>query len=96
MRKWVDTSGWMKSPNTEMTIWDSGQLIAMGIAITVLMNVLTEAFERKKKEELRGGLKAACVSRSFTNAHERPGVQSWGESTLQHIQSKVASFGVVA
>ncbi|CAN9094569.1 unnamed protein product [Alternaria alternata] len=72
MRKWVDTSGWMKSPNTEMTIWDSGQLIAMGIAITVLMNVLTEAFERKKKEAKKesedGGYKQ-LVSRDRSPMH---------------------------
>ncbi|CAN9093336.1 unnamed protein product [Alternaria alternata] len=54
MRKWVDESGWLESPNTEMDIWDSGGLIAMGILITVLMNVLTEAFERKKKDANKG------------------------------------------
>ena len=37
-----------------MDIWDSGGLIAMGILITVLMNVLTEAFERKKKDANKG------------------------------------------
>jgi hypothetical protein len=40
----------MEDPNTEMIIWDSGQLIAMGVLITVIMNVLTEAYERKKKD----------------------------------------------
>jgi hypothetical protein len=49
MRKWVAESGWMEDPNTEMIVWDSGQLIAMGVLITVIMNVLTEAKERKKK-----------------------------------------------
>ena len=49
-REWVDKSGWIASPNPEMIVWDSGQLIAMGILITVIMNVLTEAFERKKKD----------------------------------------------
>lgn len=44
----------MESPNTEMIIWDSGGLIAMGILITVLMNVLTEAVERKKKDADKG------------------------------------------
>ena len=50
MREWVAKSGWMEDPNTEMIVWDSGQLIAMGILITVVMNVLTEAKERKKKD----------------------------------------------
>jgi hypothetical protein len=56
MRKWVAESGWMEDPNTEMIVWASGQLIAMGVLITVIMNVLTEAKERKKKdvEERRG------------------------------------------
>ncbi|KAI4942770.1 hypothetical protein J4E91_009689 [Alternaria rosae] len=49
MREWVADSGWMEDPNTEMIVWDSGQLIAMGVLITVIMNVLTEAKEREKK-----------------------------------------------
>jgi hypothetical protein len=49
-REWVDKSGWIASPNPEMIVWDSGQLIAMGILITVIINVLTETFERKKKD----------------------------------------------
>ena len=48
-RKWVNNSGWIGSPNPEMVIWDSGQLIAMGVLITVMMNVLTEALKRKGK-----------------------------------------------
>jgi len=50
MREWVAGSGWMEDPNTEMIVWDSGQLIAMGVLITVIMNVLTEAMEREKKD----------------------------------------------
>jgi len=50
MREWVAGSGWMEDPNTEMIVWDSGQLIAMGVLITVIMNVLTEAKEREKKD----------------------------------------------
>jgi hypothetical protein len=32
-----------------MVVWDSGQLIAIGVLITIMMNVLTEAFEKDVK-----------------------------------------------
>jgi hypothetical protein len=48
-RGWVRDSGWMETPNTEYVIWDSGQLIAMGVLITVVMNVLTEMWKREGK-----------------------------------------------
>jgi hypothetical protein len=32
-----------------MVVWDSGQLIAMGVLITIMMKVLTEAFEKDMK-----------------------------------------------
>jgi hypothetical protein len=40
---------WIGSPNSEMVVWDSGQLIAMGVLITIMMKVLTEAFEKDMK-----------------------------------------------
>jgi hypothetical protein len=49
LREWVADSGWMADPNTEMMILDSGQLIAMGALITIIMSVLTEVKEREKK-----------------------------------------------
>ncbi|RYN19201.1 hypothetical protein AA0119_g10163 [Alternaria tenuissima] len=49
LREWAADSGWMADPNTEMMILDSGQLIAMGVLFTIIMNVLTEAKEREKK-----------------------------------------------
>ncbi|CAN9144198.1 unnamed protein product [Alternaria sp. RS040] len=49
LREWIANSGWMADPNTETMILDSGQLIAMGVLITIIMNVLTEAKEREKK-----------------------------------------------
>lgn len=52
-RKWVDKSGWIGKPNTEMIIWDSGQLIALGVGITVAMNVLTELWKRDEKDAKR-------------------------------------------
>ncbi|KAF1844229.1 uncharacterized protein K460DRAFT_419170 [Cucurbitaria berberidis CBS 394.84] len=48
-REWVKNSGWIAFPNPEMIIWDSGQLIAMGVLITVMMNMLTEAYKREQK-----------------------------------------------
>lgn len=32
-----------------MTIWDGGQLIAMGVVITVVMNLLSEIWRREEK-----------------------------------------------
>ncbi|KAF2799232.1 hypothetical protein K505DRAFT_332786 [Melanomma pulvis-pyrius CBS 109.77] len=52
-RGWVKNSGWIGSPNPEMIIWDSGQLIAMGVLITVMMNMLTEAMKREGKDTER-------------------------------------------
>ncbi|KAH7067916.1 hypothetical protein FB567DRAFT_615504 [Paraphoma chrysanthemicola] len=49
-REWVKRSGWMESPNTEFVIWDSGQLIAVGVLITVVINMLTETWKREEKE----------------------------------------------
>jgi hypothetical protein len=48
-REWVSRSGWMEMPNTEFVIWDSSQLIAVGVLITVITNMLTEAWEREGK-----------------------------------------------
>lgn len=48
-REWVRDSGWMETPNTEFLIWDSGQLIAIGVLITVVNNMLTEAWKRESK-----------------------------------------------
>ncbi|KAF2130166.1 hypothetical protein P153DRAFT_396491 [Dothidotthia symphoricarpi CBS 119687] len=48
-REWVKRSGWIGSPNTEYIIWDSGQLIAMGVLISVIMNVLSEMLTREDK-----------------------------------------------
>tara|TARA_R110002003_G_scaffold219_9_gene16524 strand:+ start:1060 stop:1878 length:819 start_codon:yes stop_codon:yes gene_type:complete len=48
-RKWVMQSGWMKSPNTEFVMWDSGQLIAVGVLFTVVINMLTETWKREEK-----------------------------------------------
>lgn len=48
-RKWMNASGWIGAPNPEMIIWDQGQLFAMGVLITVVMNVLTEALRREGK-----------------------------------------------
>jgi hypothetical protein len=48
-REWVRDSGWMETPNTEFVIWDSGQLIAIGVLITVINNMLTEAWKREGK-----------------------------------------------
>jgi hypothetical protein len=42
-------SGWMKSPNTEFVMWDSGQLIAVGVLFTVVINMLTETWKREEK-----------------------------------------------
>lgn len=52
-REWVKSSGWIQLPNTEYVIWDSGQLIAIGVLITVLSNVLTEAWKREGKDAKR-------------------------------------------
>lgn len=52
-RDWVKNSGWMETPNTELMIWDAGQLIALGVLITVLNNVLTEAWKRDSKDAAR-------------------------------------------
>lgn len=49
----MNNSGWIASPNPEMTIWDSSQLIAMGILVTVLMNILTEAMKSGNKDTER-------------------------------------------
>ncbi|KAF2826660.1 hypothetical protein CC86DRAFT_466513 [Ophiobolus disseminans] len=49
VRDWVKDSGWMETPNAEFMIWDAGQLIAIGVLITVLNNVLTEAWRRDSK-----------------------------------------------
>jgi hypothetical protein len=48
-RQWVRESGWMETPNTEFVIWDSGQLIAIGVLITVVNNMLIEAWRREGK-----------------------------------------------
>jgi len=52
-RDWVKNSGWVETPNTEFVIWDAGQLIAIGVLITVLNNVLTEAWKRDGKDAER-------------------------------------------
>lgn len=48
-REWVRKSGWIGSPNPEMIIWDLGQLVALGLLVTVIMNMLTEAMKREAK-----------------------------------------------
>ncbi|KAL6712140.1 hypothetical protein ACN47E_000017 [Coniothyrium glycines] len=54
-RDWVNKSGWIARPNPEMIIWDQGQLFAMGVLVTIVMNVLTEAYKREGKDERKGG-----------------------------------------
>lgn len=50
-RSWVNKSGWISRPNPEMIIWDQGQLFAMGVMITIVMNLLTEVYRREPKED---------------------------------------------
>lgn len=49
-RGWVKKSGWIGDPNPEFIIWDPVQMIAMGVLITVVMNMLTELMRRTKKD----------------------------------------------
>jgi hypothetical protein len=71
----------MESPNTEMTVWDSGQLIAMGILITVLMNMLTAAWERKKrdaKKEIEDGAYKPLMPRDRSQTIRTPRSMAMG------------------
>lgn len=53
-REWVDGSGWIRKPNPEYNLWDSGQLIPMisGV-ILILMAMATEAKSRQKEADRR-------------------------------------------
>lgn len=53
-RDWMNRSGWIVRPNPEMIIWDQGPLFAMGVLVTILMNMLTEASERERKARMNG------------------------------------------
>ena len=69
-REWVSKSGWIGEPNSEMIIWDTAQLIAMGVLTTVIMNTLTETIRRddKRAERKRKG----AFQRLSSNLEEQP------------------------
>ncbi|KAF2023011.1 hypothetical protein EK21DRAFT_95261 [Setomelanomma holmii] len=74
-RDWVKQSGWMETPNTEFVIWDSGQLIAVGVLITVVINMLTETWKREEKD---AGV-ARPGSRAFEPLKGADGASGYGE-----------------
>jgi len=85
VRDWVKNSGWIQLPNTEYVIWDSGQLIAIGVLITVLSNVLTEGWKREGKDSKR--LKDGSFERlteSDTSAYEERRSNSYLMAQMGH------------
>jgi hypothetical protein len=71
-RGWVRDSDWMETPNTEFVIWDSGQLIAIGVLITVMMNVLTEMWKREGKPKDEPWQRVSSASYEHTRGDEFP------------------------
>ena len=86
-RNWVNRSGWIGEPNTEMAIWDAGQLFALGILITVIMNILTELWKRDDKDTKRKAMRRSDGQRLL---HE----YSEGHDSRSQPQSfSMGSFG---
>jgi hypothetical protein len=62
-RDWVKDSGWLETPNTEYVIWDSGQLIAIGVLITVVLNMATETWKRDTKDDKKAKVQDEAFER---------------------------------
>jgi hypothetical protein len=71
-RGWVRDSDWMETPNTEFVIWDLGQLIAIGVLITVIMNVLTEMWKRESKPKREPWQRVPSASYEHRRGDEFP------------------------
>jgi hypothetical protein len=84
-RSCVKDSGWMEVPNTELVIWDQGQLIAIGVLITVVNNMLTEAWKRDSKPKGEEFQKLPGIGWEETRIHEDeyPMVPMGGRTSYQ-------------